>query len=146
MDWGRILQMGAEYIRNNSDEATTNIDSDAIVNAMSSIFGKDGNIDLSSIISQIQDGNLMEVVSSWIGSGENKPIEPEKVTEIISEEKVELFAQQLGISKESARQALADALPKVVDEATNEEPSLAEQLFEQIGGVEGAMNILKKFF
>ncbi|MRJ02566.1 MAG: DUF937 domain-containing protein [Epsilonproteobacteria bacterium] len=148
MDWEKLLQIGAEYIRNNDDDATTNLDIGAIVGALSSILGSnenDGGIDLGSLVRQAQESGLIDVVMSWIGSGENAPIEPENVTNLVPEEKVREFAEQLGISEESARKALADALPKVVDEATNEEPSLAEQVFEQIGGVEGAINILKKF-
>ncbi len=146
MDWQRLIELGAQYIQNNDDDATTGIDLGDIANALQTVLGsEDGKIDIGALIQQVQDSNLMEIVSSWIGSGENAPIEPERVTEIVSEEKVKMFAEQLGISEESARKALADALPAVVDEATNEEPSLAEQLWQQIGGIEGAMNILRKF-
>ena len=146
MDWGQLLQMGAEYIRNNSDEATSSLDIDSIMNALGSIMGENGNFDIASLLSNLQDGSLMEIVSSWIGSGENAPIDPDKVVELVGSEKVEAFAQQLGLSHESAKQALADALPAVVDQATNEEPSLAEQLLDQVGGVEGAINLFKKLF
>jgi uncharacterized protein YidB (DUF937 family) len=116
------------------------------VNALGSILGENGGIDIASLVQKAQQSGIMEIVSSWIGSGENAPIDPDSVAELVSYEKVQAFAQQLGISEESAKQALADALPKVVDEATNEEPSLAEQLLEQVGGIEGAMNMIKKFF
>ncbi len=147
MDWGRLLQMGAEYIRNNNDDATTNLDPNAIMNALGSVFGgSDGGLDLSSLVAKAQSSGLMEVVSSWIGSGENAPIDPENITNLVPSEKIQEFAQQLGLSEDSAKQALADALPNVVDQATNEEPSLAEQLLDQVGGIEGAMNMLKKLF
>ncbi|MRI58976.1 MAG: hypothetical protein C6H99_05670 [Epsilonproteobacteria bacterium] len=147
MDWQRLIELGAQYIQNNDDDATTGIDLGDIANALQSVLGsKDGGLDLSGLVQQVQDSGLMEVVASWIGSGENAPIEPEKVPELVSEEKVRMFAEQLGISEESAKKALADALPAVVDEATNEEPSLAEQMLAQVGGVEGAINLLKKFF
>ncbi|MRI84104.1 MAG: hypothetical protein C6I00_06760 [Nitratiruptor sp.] len=146
MDWERLLQMGAEYIRNNDDEATSNLDIGAIVGALSSILGdSEKGIDLGSLIQQAQQSGLVDVVMSWVGSGENEPIAPENVTDLIPPEKITEFAQQLGISEESARKALADVLPSVIDQATNEEPSLAEQIFQQIGGVEGAINILRKF-
>ena len=146
MDWSRLLQMGAEYIRNNSDDATTNLDPESIMSALGSVLGENGSIDIASLVQKAQQSGILEIVSSWIGSGENAPIDPDGVAELVSYEKVQAFAQQLGISEESAKQALADALPKVVDEATNEEPSLAEQLLEQVGGIEGAMNMFKKLF
>ena len=146
MDWVKILQMGAEYIQKNDDESTSNIDIGDIATALQSVFSSENGLDLGAIFSQLQDSNLSEIVASWVGSGENKPIEPDQVEAIVPQEKIEALANQLGISHESAKKALADALPRVVDEATNEEPSLAEQLFNQIGGVEGAINMLKKFF
>ena len=146
MDWGRLLELGAQMIQNNSDEATTNIDLGDIMNGLQSVFGENGQIDLGSLVQKAQSSGLMDVVSSWIGSGENAPIDPESVTALVDQEQIEAFAAKLGISPESAKQALADALPAVVDQATNEGPSLAEQLLDQVGGVEGAINMLKKFF
>jgi len=147
MDWMQIVKIGAQYIRDNDDEATSGIDLEQIAGAlMSSLGGGEGGIDLSSLLARAQEGGLMEVVSSWIGSGENRSIDPEQITQLIPGEHVQALAQKLGISEESAQKALADALPAVVDQATNEEPSLAEQLLEQVGGLEGAMNMFKKLF
>ncbi len=147
MDWQELIVMGAKYIQNNDDESTTGLDLGDIASALQNVLGgEDGSIDLQAIIAQVQDSNLMEIVSSWIGSDENKPIDPEHVTQIVDPAKVQTLAQQLGISEESAKKALADALPAVVDQATNEEPSLAQQLLDQVGGVEGALNLIKKFF
>ncbi len=145
MDWIKILQIGAEYIQNNDDESTSGIDLEDIVRGLQVVFDAENGLDLGKLLAQLQDSDLGEIVASWIGSGENKPIEPEHVEAIVPPEKVKALAEQLGVSEESARKALADALPAVVDQATNEEPSLAEQLWEQIGGFEGAINILKKF-
>ncbi len=146
MDWQDLLVLGAKYIQSNDDDNTSGLDLGDIVGALQSVLAdEDGKIDIQGLVSKVQDSGLLEVVSSWIAEGENKPIEPEQVTEVVDPEKVQALAQQLGIPEESAKKALADALPAVVDKATSEEPSLAEQLFEQIGGVEGALNLLKKF-
>ena len=145
MDWIKILQMGAEYIQKNDDESTSGIDLEDIVRGLQVVFDAENGLDLSKLLAQLQDSDLGDIVASWIGSGENEPIEPEQIEAIVPPEKVKALAEQLGISEESARKALADALPAVVDQATNEEPSLAEQLWQQIGGIEGAINILKKF-
>ncbi len=146
MDWQKIIMMGAEYIRNNSDESTSGLDIGQIGSALQNILGQGEGIDIASLVAKAQESGLTEIVSSWIGNGDNAPIEPEKVTQLVGSDKVQALAQQLGISPESAQQALADALPAVVDQATNEEPSLAEQLLEQVGGIEGAMNLFKKLF
>jgi len=53
MDLTDLLKMGAEAIQNNSDEATTGLDSDALTGALGSLLGggTDGGIDLSNIMS-----------------------------------------------------------------------------------------------
>jgi len=148
MDWIRLLQMGAEYIQNNDDPSTTGLDVGAIASALGSILGSgdEGGIDLASMVRRAQESGLMDVVSSWIGSGENAPIDAEGIERLLGPEQIAAFAQQLGVSEESARNALAQVLPQIVDQATNEEPSLAQQLLEQVGGIEGAINLLRKFF
>jgi len=39
MDFGDLLKMGADLIQNNSDEATTGLDTGAIGDALSGLFG-----------------------------------------------------------------------------------------------------------
>jgi uncharacterized protein YidB (DUF937 family) len=149
MDFGDLLKMGASLIQNNSDDATTGLSTDSIADALGSIFGgnsEGGGLDLSSIVGNLTNGNLGEVVSSWIGSGENAPIEPDQVSELLGEDKISEFAEKLGINFDSAKQALADALPNVVDSATNEDSSIFGDLLDKVGGLDGAMDLANKFF
>ena len=148
MDLTDLLKIGASLIQNNDDEKTTGIDTDTITNALSSLFGsKDGNgLDLSSVISAVTSGGgLSEIVSSWVGNGENAPIDPDQVSELVGDDKVNEFAEKLGVDVDSAKKALADALPNVVDQATNEDSSLVGDLLEKVGGVQGAMDMLSGF-
>lgn len=150
MDIGDLLKMGASMIQNNSDESTTNISSDLISSALGSLLGSNGSseggLDLGSIVSNLNSGDLGSIVASWIGSGENQPIDADKITDLLGSEKVEEFAQNLGVSTESAKNALAEVVPNLVDQATNEESSLATELLEKVGGIDGAMNMLGKMF
>jgi len=149
MDLGDLLKMGASMIQNSSNENTSGLDIGDITNALGSILGnnsEDGGLDLSSIISNVTNGDLGEVISSWIGSGENAPIEADKVSDLIGEEKVEEFAQKLGIDTDTAKDELANVLPNLVDQATNEDSSLAETLLEKVGGLDGLMDLANKFF
>ena len=148
MDFTDLLKIGASLIQNNDDEKTTGIDTDTITNALGSLFGsKDGNgLDLSSVISAVTSGgSLSEIVSSWVGNGENAPIDPDQVSELVGDDKVNEFAEKLGVDVDSAKKALADALPNVVDQATNEDSSLVGDLLEKVGGVQGAMDMLSGF-
>ena len=147
MDLNELFRMGAELIQNNSDDATTSLDMDAIGDALSGILGgEDGSLDLSSLATKLSDGNFGDMISSWFGNGENMPLDIEQVSELLGSEKVESFAQSLGISFESAQQALADALPQVVDRATSGEGSIVDTMLEQVGGAKGAMDMFGKMF
>ena len=140
MDLMTILQKGSALIQNNSDDATTGLDVGDIGNALSSLLGnKEGGLDLGALIGGLSDSGLSDIVSSWLGSGENASISTDQITELIGSDKISEFASQLGISQESAAAALSDALPEVVDEASS---SIAEDLLAKIGGAEGAMNML----
>jgi uncharacterized protein YidB (DUF937 family) len=147
MDFNELFRMGAELIQNNSDDATTGLDVDAIGDALGGILsGEDGSLDLSSLATKLTDGNLGEMINSWFGNGENMPLDVEQVTELLGSEKVEAFADQLGLNFESASQALADALPNVIDQATSGDNSIVDDLLAQVGGAQGAMNMLGKMF
>ncbi len=148
MDLTEIFNMGADIIKGNSDENTTNIDSNSITDALSNLFGgKDGeSIDLSSILSKISDGNFSETISSWIGDGENKPISKDAITDLVGEDKISEFASNLGINLDSAKGALADAIPNLVDKVTSGENSFVNDMLEKVGGVDGAMDMIGKMF
>ncbi len=149
MDFGDLIKMGASMIQNSSNESTSGLDVDSISDALGSIFGSndgEGGLDLSSIISNVTNGDLGETIASWIGSGENAPIEPDKVSELVGEDKVQEFAQKLGVDVDTAKDELANVLPNLVDKATNEDSSLASNLLEKVGGLDGLMDLANKFF
>jgi len=147
MDFTELLKMGASAIQGNSDEATTELDTDSITSALGNLLGgSEGGLDLSNIVSKLSDNGLGSIIGSWLGSGENEPISMDAVTDLLGADKISEFASSLGLSEESAKGALADALPTVVDKATEGEGSLVEDMLAKVGGVDGAMNMLGKMF
>jgi len=149
MDLTELLKMGASVIQGNSDDATTGLDVDAISNALGGLLGggADGGIDLSSIVTSMTQGEgLSEIVGSWLGNGENMPISLDSITDLLGSDKISEFASSLGLSEESAKGALAEALPNVVDQATSGGDSILDTMLDQVGGAEGAMNMLGKMF
>jgi len=147
MDMGDLLRMGAELIQNNDDDATTGLDMGDLTNALGGLLqGEDGGLDLSSLVAGLSQGGLGEIVQSWLGNGENLSIDMSQITDLLGSDKVAEFAQQLGLSEESASKALADALPNVVDQATSGDNSIVDDLLAQVGGAKGAMDMLGKMF
>jgi len=143
-DLNEVIKSGAEAIKNNSDEATSNLDTDSIANALNDFF-KDG-FDLDSIISKVKDSNLGDIISSWIGEGENKPISADAISDLFSTEKISEFAKSLGISEESAKNALSEVVPNFVDKITNNGQEFLNDLLKDFGGIDGALDKIGKMF
>ena len=136
MDLNDIINIGISLAKNKLQE-----DDSKIGEALNSILTNgDGNLDLSNILSSLSNGNLAEVISSWIGNGENKPIDIDGVKNILGEDKISDFAQKLGIDTDTAADALKDILPQVVDKATPD----GDSILESLGGIEGIIDIAKK--
>ncbi len=149
MDLSSILSAGAELIKNNSDDATTNLDSSSITSALGGLLGggSGGGLDIGSLLSNLSSGDLGSTIQSWVGNGENLPISADAISDLLGSDKIAAFASQLGLSEDSAKTALADALPNIVDQATDgSESSMVEGLLAQVGGVGGAMGMLGKMF
>jgi len=147
MDLMDLLKVGGSLIQGNSDDATTGLDVGDIAGALSGLIGNsEGGLDLGSLVSGLSDNGLGEIVGSWLGSGENAAISPDQITDLLGSDKISEFASNLGLSVDSAKSALADALPQVVDQATSGENSMVEEMLAKVGGTEGAMGMLGKMF
>ena len=147
MDLMDLLKAGGSLIQGNSDDATSGLDTGDIANALGGLIGNsEGGLDLSSLVSGLSGNGLGDIVGSWLGGGENASISPDQVTDLLGADKISEFASNLGLSEDSAKNALADALPQVVDQATTGEGSMVEDLLAQVGGASGAMDMLGKMF
>lgn len=147
MDLMDLLKVGGSLIQGNSDDATTGLDVGDIANALGGLIGNnEGGLDLGSLVGGLSQNGLGEIVGSWLGNGENKSISADQVTDLLGSDKISEFASNLGLSVDSAKGALADALPQVVDQATSGENSMVDQMLAQVGGAGGAMDMLGKMF
>ncbi len=142
-----LLKIGASLIQGNSDDATTGLDTDAITSALTKLMGNgQGGLDLGALVGGLSQNGLGEIVGSWLGNGENKSISMDQITDLLGSDKVSEFASELNISEESAKGALADSLPQVVDQATAGEGSIMDEMLAQVGAPQGAMEMLGKMF
>ena len=80
------------------------------------MFGNRGGI--SSLLQNAQAHGLGNAVESWIGTGANHNISAEQVENLIGQERINQLASRVGVSPETARAAMARALPVIVDKAT----------------------------
>ncbi len=147
MDLSELLKVGGALIQGNNDTATTGLDIGDIANALGGLIGNtEGGLDLGSLVGGLSQNGLGAIVGSWLGSGENASISPDQVTDLLGSDKISEFASSLGLSVDSAKGALADALPQVVDKATTGEGNIMDEMLAQVGGAGGAMDMLGKMF
>ena len=147
MEISELLKVGASLIQGNSDDATTGLNIDDITKALDGLVGNGaGGVNLVPFVSGLAGNGLGAIVGSWLGQGENKSISTEDITTLLGSDKVSAFASSLGLSEESAKGALAEVIPQVVDKATSGEGGIMDEMLDQVGGPQGAMEMLGKMF
>jgi uncharacterized protein YidB (DUF937 family) len=73
---------------------------------------------LSSLIEKFHAQGLGDVVSSWVGTGENKPISAEQLGSVLNTEHIAELASKLGLQKDQLLSQLSSVLPNLVNQLT----------------------------
>ncbi|TAM83011.1 MAG: DUF937 domain-containing protein [Acidobacteria bacterium] len=73
---------------------------------------------LGGLVQAFQSKGLGDVVSSWVGTGQNLPISGEQIQSVLGSDTVQQLAAKAGVSPGAAQSALATVLPMVVDRLT----------------------------
>jgi uncharacterized protein YidB (DUF937 family) len=87
-----------------------------MVDVVSSLLTQGGG--LQGLINQFGQQGLGNVVSSWVGTGQNLPISAEQLQAVLGEPHVAEIAAKLGLSPQDAAAQLANLLPHAVDSVT----------------------------
>jgi uncharacterized protein YidB (DUF937 family) len=75
---------------------------------------------LSKIMGGLRANGLSAQADSWVGTGSNQPVSGRDVEQAMGQEQIQQIAQQLGVSESTAADAVAQALPEVVDKVSPE--------------------------
>ncbi|HUL55559.1 MAG TPA: YidB family protein, partial [Usitatibacter sp.] len=73
---------------------------------------------LEALIDNLHRKGLGDVVSSWVGTGQNLPVSADQLTRALGSSQVQAMAQKLGFSPQEMSSHLAELLPQVVDRLT----------------------------
>jgi uncharacterized protein YidB (DUF937 family) len=73
---------------------------------------------LLGLVNTLRQLGLDDVVSSWISTGENKPISSEQVQNALGEGQINQMAQNMGVSHQEVSTGLAGLLPQLIDKLT----------------------------
>jgi uncharacterized protein YidB (DUF937 family) len=75
---------------------------------------------LSKIMGGLKANGLSAQAGSWVGTGANQPVSGRDVEQAVGQEQIQQVAKQLGVSESQAAEAVAKALPEVVDKVSPE--------------------------
>jgi uncharacterized protein YidB (DUF937 family) len=73
---------------------------------------------LGGLLNRFQQNGQDDVIKSWIGTGENKPIAPGQLGSALGSDVVKSLAQRSGLSEQELMAKLSQILPGVVDRLT----------------------------
>lgn len=93
---------------------------------------------LAGLAEQFQRSGLGDVMSSWIGTGQNLPISADQLSRVLGSDAVAQLAQHTGMDSGALLGQLTQLLPQMVDHATPEGRIPA-------GGVGDIGSILSRF-
>ena len=104
-----------------------------LLEAAIGLIGQQSTGGLAGLLNRFKSQGLGDVVSSWIGTGQNQPIDPDQVEKALGQDKVQEIAAKMGVSTGEVSQGLAKVLPEVVDKMTPQgsipaDESLGERL------------------
>ena len=135
-----LAQMATQFFQNKVGGNA--IEGDAS-SALSGLLGSGDNINLGDIVGKLQNGGgeLANLAKSWLGDGDNLPIDASQVTQLLGSDKVKGFAQQLGLGEDQAAEGLSQMLPNLIDKT-----SQGGNFLESIGGMGGLAGMASKFF
>lgn len=145
MDFGDILKSvlgGSGSSEGSSDEGNGKLD---LMSIITGLLGSQGGAGLSGLVKQFKEKGLEDVVSSWIGKGDNAPVTPEQIKNVFGEDNIKEMATKTGMNKEEVTGQLSDILPKAIDKVTpdgklpdaNEESIDLGKIGDLLGGLFG---------
>ena len=91
---------------------------------------------LGGLVSAFGKGGLGDVMSSWVGTGANLPVDASKLSGVLGGDTMAAFAKKAGLGAGDAGNVLASVLPGLVNQVT------ADGKVPEQGSLEGMLGSL----
>jgi uncharacterized protein YidB (DUF937 family) len=91
----------------------------ALLPAITNMLSNDGQQGgLGGLMEKFNQAGMGDVVSSWVGKGDNLPISAEQISQVLGSGALSDIASKLGVSEGEAGGTLANMLPGIIDKLT----------------------------
>ena len=94
---------------------------------------------LGDLIGRFTQGGMGDVISSWIGHGQNMPISGDQLSKVLGSDVLGKIASQLGLTQGDAAHQLAQVLPEAVDRLTPQGQVPSGGLGDDMGALLGQL-------
>lgn len=94
------------------------VEASAAPTLINAVLAKTQFGDLNGLLAQLQQGGLQQEVQSWLGNGANMPITADQLKSVLGNSQVQEIARHFGLPVDAALNMLAEHLPTVVDQAS----------------------------
>jgi uncharacterized protein YidB (DUF937 family) len=96
---------------------------------LESMGGVDG------LMQKFQQSGLGDLASSWVGTGDNKSIQPNQLAQVLGKDQIAALTKQAGIPEEQGATVLSQILPAMVDKLTPDGKAPATSSLGTLGKV-----------
>ena len=73
---------------------------------------------LGGLMQSFDRAGLGHVISSWVGTGQNLPISPDQLKQVLGQGKIAEIANSLGLQSDQVAGQLSQLLPHLIDRVT----------------------------
>jgi uncharacterized protein YidB (DUF937 family) len=113
----------------------------ALIPVVAGMLANNGqNGGLAGLTEKFNQAGLGDVIGSWVGSGQNAPINADQLSQVLGNDAIGDIASKLGMDSSQAGGLLAQVLPSIVDQLTPSGQAPAGGL----GGAEDIVGMLGK--
>jgi uncharacterized protein YidB (DUF937 family) len=103
---------------------------------------------VNGLVSKFQSAGFGEQVKSWLGDGQNLPINAEGIQKVLGNPMITGLASKLGMDSNAVAGHLATALPQIINALSSggNLTDVAGKLLGQVAGGKSPLDFIKGFF
>lgn len=109
-----------------------------LITLVSTLLNNSGG--LQGLLAKLQSAGLGEAAQSWVGTGANRPVNPDQLGQALGPDLMGMIAAQLGGNRDQASTTLADLLPGLVDQLTPQGQVPADNGLGALGALLGGQD------
>ena len=95
---------------------------------------------LNNLTASFQQAGLGNILQSWLGSGQNLPISPSQVQQVLGSDALGQIAKKANIGEQDAASQLSSLLPQVIDKIFSDRGTAPSS--DALGGLLGSVGKL----